>query len=745
MRRLVVVLMAWAALAATAPVAVAQAVREWDDQAIQSSIDRARQYILSAWKDGHWPEFSEPGAEGLSAQYGGQTALCSYALLAAGESPQHDKLKASLAWLAKLEMAGTYARAFRANAWAMLEGNSPYRRNLQQDVAWLLSSDVAGAYSYTPAQRKAGSYDNSNSQIALLGVWAGARRGIEVSDAYWRRVQKHWRENQSPDGGWSYTGPGGSYGSMTAAGLASMFICYDNLSSSAALECKFQADPAEITRGLAWMDKNFRPDSNPNGSGNYCYYLYGVERVGLASGYKYFGQKDWYKLSSQALLASQQSNGSWGGLVDTSFAMLFLSRGRHPVLFNKLEYEGAWNCRPRDLANFTRWASSTFEKELAWQIIHLGVPVSEWHDAPILYISGSTIPKFTDADLDKLRRFALEGGVILSEATDNRPEFTAAMKDIYARLFPGYELAKLPKDHPIFSQELQFDIAETKDLMGVSNGVRLLALHAAQELSRDWQTNSTSTLAGSFKLGANIYLYVTDKGILSARGVNTWPAARDFAPKGTLKIALVKHAANSDPEPLAWERLATLFGNETHVALEFSPPQEIGELNWAKWPVAIMTGTQTLDLTAQQKDALGRYVKGGGTLIVSAAGGSDAFANSSEQMLSSILPGAAFEYIQPGGPPLNLPGYVIEKVSYRSNTRKTVANPTQSRLRGIKVGDRYGVFFSRDDLVAGLVGYPCWAVKGYSPDSAYRLTRNMLLYVARKDLQEQAILPQSRQ
>ena len=50
------------------------------------------------------------------------------------------------------------------------------------------------------------------------------------------------------------------------------------------------------------------------------------------------------------------------------------------------------------------------------------------------------------------------------------------------------------------------------------------------------------------------------------------------------------------------------------------------------------------------------------------------------------------------------------------------------RVRGIKVGDRLAVFYSREDLSAGLVGEPVDGIIGYEPATATQIMRNILLY-----------------
>jgi len=569
--------------------------QEWNDQAVEEGIQRGIAFLWSQWSNGHWRE-PNPNAQGiLPVNYGGRTALCAYALLAAGVKPQEPRMKQTLEWLAKVPMKGTYARALRANVWALLGRDSSYRKNLADDVAYLMHGiDGRGGYDYVPhgkpmhasmdprSRPRNVRYDNSNSQLAVLGVWAGVRCGAEVPLWYWQLVERHWAQDQQNDGGWCYQQKGNSYGSMTVAGVATMFICFDALYHKQFVQCQARTDYPPIVKGLNWLDRNFSATNNPNkGMNHYYYYLYGLERVGLASGYKYFGKTDWYKMGVSALLGRQRGNGSWGDVVDSSFALLFLARGRHPILSNKLNYPGTWNSRPRDLANLTAWVSQRFERTVNWQIVHLDAPVAELHDAPILYISGASAPQFTDQGVAKLRQFVNQGGVILSEAACNRAAFTLAMKKYYQQMFPDYELKRLDPDHPIY--KLHFDIGGMdRGLSAISNGVRLLAIHAPAELSLDWQLNLYSTGRDSFQLGANIYFFVTDKGILPPRGVSRWPTARAFVPVQTLQLTPVRHDGNWNPEPLAWGRFAILMGNRHQVKVEVRQPTALAELSAAE-------------------------------------------------------------------------------------------------------------------------------------------------------------------
>ena len=132
--------------------------------------------------------------------------------------------------------------------------------------------------------------------------------------------------------------------SMTAAGVATLFITDDMLHGQEGANCNGNVTDKNIDAGLHWMGEHFDQVKD-----NYAFY--GVERIGVASGYKYLGKVDWYTVGSERLVKSQHPDGSWtssepgaGPLTDTAFALLFLSRGSAPVMLNKLDYrpvEGA--------------------------------------------------------------------------------------------------------------------------------------------------------------------------------------------------------------------------------------------------------------------------------------------------------------------------------------------------------------------------------------------------------------------
>jgi len=678
-------------------------------------------------------------AEG-NPRRGGVTALCVYALLSAQVDYRQPEVKRALRWLSATEMTGTYAVSMRACALAACN-DIKVTDMLKKDIEWLVrAADSEGRYGYEPAKGgKLAEYDNSNAHIAALGVWNGVSR-LEVRTEpllkYWRKVRRHWLDQQQTNGGWGYRiRPGAfqtsTYGSMTAAGLATLLVCFDTLQRDEFVRCTVWKEDKSILKALAWIKKNYDVRANPGKGVQWRYYwLFGLARIGLTSGRKFVGGRDWFADGSKQLLGDQNSDGSWGfgrpgqRIDATAFATLFLARGRRPVLANKLQYDGKWNCRPHDMANFAKHIGDTYERKVTWQIVGDQSEAADFLEAPILYISGAGPCRMTDRQIDRIRTFAYQGGTIVSEAAGNNGSFTLDMRAFYKKLFPGHPLKRLDEKHRIFS--LQYAPKGVMGLWGVSNGGRLLAIHSPRELSLAMQLG-TARKAGEpiFQLMTNIHLLTTDMGRLPRRGMRKPPKARPFKPTAEINVALVKYKGNYDPEPLAWKHLAIWMGNNCRIRLNVTGPMDIAELDVNKESIAAITGTGVFDLSDEEKAALKRYFDAGGRLIADSCGGDRQFARSFEQVVRPLIESGRRRVLA-NHVALNGPAKIKRVYYRRSLSRRLGPEKSQPLFSAVFRGDKPVVLYTRYDLVTALAGYEGFTIHGYKPQSALAVMTNLL-------------------
>jgi hypothetical protein len=174
--------------------------------------------------------------------------------------------------------------------------------------------------------------DNSNTQFALLGLWAARRHDVPVEHSLQLSKQR-FTGSQNNDGGWGYLMGIPSTPPMTCVGLLGLAMGHGAFfdGNRAKLE-----DPA-IRDGLRALGQAIgTPSADPNVKPpiENLYFLWSVERVAVLYDLKTIGGKDWYGWGAQTLLPNQHADGHWfsrrfhgsSEQVDTCFALLFLKR-----------------------------------------------------------------------------------------------------------------------------------------------------------------------------------------------------------------------------------------------------------------------------------------------------------------------------------------------------------------------------------------------------------------------------------
>lgn len=690
---------------------------------------------------------------------GGRTALVTLALLSAGQSPRAEPIESAVAYLKSVKATRTYAVALRAAVYSQLP--DPTRnRLLRADLKWLTDAMIEkgqsrGLYTYVAApQQQASVGDLSNSQYGVLGVWYAADAGLEVPFSYWRSVDKAWKSMQRPDGGWSYARNDGrdSYTSMTSAGLATLFITNDYLHAGESASLSRENRTPAIEHALDWLSQNFSPDRNagldrnvldPNSRGTYVHYmLYGIERVGEASGLTRFGRHQWFAEGSKYLLKTQASDGSWMGSLgpaeDTAYSLLFLTRGRSPVAIQKLQFDGRWNNRPRDVHALIRWLRHQTERHLNWQIVDAKASPAELREAPILYVASDKPIAPGEDDRGRIKRYLDEGGMLLCVNEGSGDAFARSIEELGSQMYPKYTFRDLPPDHAAFTEN--FDAKDfAHPVRGLSNGVReLIVLMPRGDLTWQWHSSSGVVKAkkSHFAIVGNLVAYMTDRANPPTKGKSYW-VDRDetIRPDRAIEVARIEHDGNWNPEPAGWTRLANRLGNEDRIDLRVRTAAAGSKSLDRNVALAHMTAAGDFSVSATMKSELREYLNSGGTLLFDAAGGSGEATAAFEKLMTELYPAAKPERI-----PIDhaiytgvgTGGKTITTTSYRDFSARRLGRLNVPRLRGVMVKGRLVAVLSGEDLSAGMVGFSIDGIVGYTPASAGELMRNILLWSADK-------------
>lgn len=367
---------------------------------VNAAVDRGVDLLFRRQaSDGSWPVQDHAGGAGpsnsssLAAQRLGVNALMTLACLMGGARDDDARIGRAFGFMRTLPVERTYSvgmlllalharHAGLEDAFAQ-DGTDAYgnpvhkdpcasrmsaadKAWMQQGVDYLVAAQRGGLWRYPE-----GGSDLSNTQVALLGLWAASRCGLKVPLETWLTALEAVLAGQQVTGpevrlrlteargeyrvvltelararGWNYRGPelkaDPVTGAMTTAGLACLAICQDELWGSRRYTAEQRTRTRKAVRdALAWLQEHFAVDRNPGqpDSAWHHYFLYGLERAGVLARSRFIGTHDWYLEGGEWLLGQQRDDGGWQRehlVLDTAFAVLFLKRAalraRVPVI-----------------------------------------------------------------------------------------------------------------------------------------------------------------------------------------------------------------------------------------------------------------------------------------------------------------------------------------------------------------------------------------------------------------------------
>ncbi|MBI5724331.1 MAG: DUF4159 domain-containing protein [Planctomycetes bacterium] len=738
--------LAMAVVMAFPPPAGAQDV---SSKQVQEAIERGVAYLRKRqMESGYWPDDgSYPG---------GSSALAILALLNAGVPANDPAVVKGLDKLGTIPNQSTYVVALKCQAYAAADPKlQKYGNELKAAVAWLVSSQcrraggLTGTWGYSARD---GGGDNSNTQFALLGLHEAAKTGVEIKSEVWETSKKHFVNTQNADGGWGYRGKDNrSYGSMTAAGLASLFICGQRLDVGGAKvfvngvypDCgKFMQNEA-VVRAVKWLTDNFSATENPKFRQSWLlYYLYAVERAGMISGLTTFGRHDWYRQGAAKVIQLQDVNGSWsnGVIYETAFGVLFLAKGNRPVLFQKIQWDensGKWNRNLHDLENLTGFIGDKLGKPTTWLAGRLSQSLDQLRVAPILFITGHEFPVLTDQEKTRLKEFVDSGGTLLFEACCGQQAFADGFHALAKELWPQQPLRKL-KPGVDLVYESYYKIDQAYDLEGIDAGCRAAVFFSPRALSCLWELQTIPEMSDlAFKLGTNIAAYATARDQLATRlDVVRLPEqkAGDVkveVPRGAVRIARLIHNGDYNADSRALIVLCSLLREKAGIDVvardRYIKPDEKELFDY---PVIFMTGHFSFEFTDSQIKGLGDYLRKGGVLVAEACCGKEAFDASFRQMVKKALGSELSEL--PADHPIysGKIGLQLGDMKYRHVLAQQLgqASTRQPPIETIELDGRTVILYSKYDYSCALEGDRPYSCKGYQDEDGKKLALCLFLY-----------------
>jgi hypothetical protein len=207
---------------------------------------------------------------------------------------------------------------------------------------------------------------------------------------------------------------------------------------------------------------------------------------------------DWFVGGAEELIRSQNKDtGEWRGLfserestIATSFALMFLCRGRSPVLIQKARHGPGddWTNDPDDVRILVRSVARDWKLPLSWQVVDLeSATVGELLLAPILFLNGHRSPELSDREQTSLRAYVDQGGFIFAEACCGKADFDQGLRVLVKQLFPDakLQLHRLDANHPVWTARHALR-PEDHSLWGLELGGRTVLIYSPTDLSCRW-------------------------------------------------------------------------------------------------------------------------------------------------------------------------------------------------------------------------------------------------------------------
>lgn len=761
--------------------APAPAADEGDEDLVEpvnKAIEKGKKYLRSLQVGGDWEN------QGVAGKPGAATSMALLALLNAGVAPEDPIIQQGLKSLRAVEPEWTYVVGLQTMVFALAHDPVDKER-IQRNVEWLIKARVMQDGQLRGWTYKTGLVqqpDNSNTQYALLGLHEGHVAGAKIGQDVWESILKYYKSTQLPNGGWSYHAPGGgASATMTTAGVCGLLIASNDMRATRTSwppdKCGLYEEDRNITKALDLIGRTLLPNNKIENQPHLYYFLYGLERTGRLSGRRLLGEHDWYRVGCRYLIRAQDADGSWLGgqefggseqtcrIITTSFALLFLSKGRTPILISKLAFgpqdRDDWNNDRNDAKNLVDYCSRELFKQtpLAWQIFDLRVGndltpreinrrAGELLQAPIAYMNGHFAPRLEGGLADILKEYVTNGGFLYAEACCNKDSFDRGFRDLMKRLFPDNPLEPIPPDHPVWTASGRF-VSQPSDfsLEGVRLGCKWVVMYSRgtshnriNPLCCRWEVNDSEGPEGkkAFQMGANIVAYATGLEPPKQRGqhIDVPTDATDRkVPRGALAVAQIKHDGDWHPAPKAMRNLMTEMNKEGIDVTLKTQEITLEDKDLIDYKFFYMHGRKDFQLAAKDLEELRFNLKeAGAVLFADACCGSKTFDKSFRKFVGDLFPDKKLELI-----PLSddlyskeLNGAAITQVKCRRELGEPGYRAVDPHLEGIKLDGRWVVIYSKYDIGCALENNKSSDCLGHDHASAVTLAKAVVYYALKR-------------
>jgi len=423
---------------------------------------------------------------------------------------------------------------------------------------------------------------------------------------------------------------------------------------------------------------------------------------------------------------------------------------RPPVMFTKLKTNHAqdWAATPNDVNNLLKKMKSMINVNYVMEIKRLAEVNADPEQNPILFRSGHYHFEFTPKEREKLRKFMLDGGMlVLNTGLGSRPFYESAKRELEL-IFPEVHLQRLSSDHPVFHSYYDLDRARYRSGVynagyrgnepwfdGITVNCRTVAVVSRWGMAVGWEENENDSYPAyvsedAQKLGVNLFSYAT-----AQRGWAKKAASRmKFVDKATyssdkLFIAQVIYDGEWKTRHTGLSVLLQTFNLKTMIPVRYGLKElRLSDARILDAPLLYITGHENFRLKTAEMAQIRKHLLNGGFLFAEACCGRKGFDLAFRAQMRTLLPEYPLKPIPQSSSIFFLPNQTKYLSVTPALTAQIGTSAMRPRLEAIEIEGHYAVVYSPLGMAGGWELSQNPYAHGYDEQGSMLLGQNILMY-----------------
>ena len=407
-----------------------------------------------------------------------------------------------------------------------------------------------------------------------------------------------------------------------------------------------------------------------------------------------------------------------------------------------------WNATPNDVNNLLKSMQQQVDANFSMDVRELGQVSDDPEQNPVLYRSGHYSFEYTPAEREKLRKYLLNGGMIIYNTGLGSQPFYRSVVDELKLIFPDQPLQRLSSDHPIFHAYYDVDRVQYTPAVAkagyrgdepwfdaIEINCRVVALVSRWCMAVGWQGSVKDEYqayrpASSFQLGVNILTYASAMRAWAKNTAGAMKFVDRLEPSADqVALAQIQYDGVWKTRHAGLSVLLQAFNQRTGVPVKFARRElRLSEPGVFDSPLLYLTGHENFQLKPAEAANLKKYLDNGGLLFAEACCGRKGFDLSFRQLMRALYPQNPLQPIPADAPVFREPNDVRAAGVTPGLMQDLGQASVQPSLEGILIDGHVAVVYSKFGLAGGWEMSQSPYARGYNDVSSIHLGQNILWY-----------------